>query len=427
MTQQHSAILSESLDGNELSLTPNPNRALGKTALWGSFFFERLMYYGIRSILILFLLNVKNITTEESQIGYGLLFSLVAVGYIIMGPLTDKYLKQKNAVLIGFALCLAGLLIAHLSTSNILFWGGLGLICLGSPAIDLNLYVLTGRLYSKADPKRHSAFYAMTLVSFLSSFIMGGFATYLYMARPANILLMLSVLPLTGLVFFFILRKDIKEIELKDEKNAKNSGTDSPASTKGWQKTVFFLALSAFVLVWASKGFNVSAVSLAFDLSNFSTAIPATMLFSSGTAFLSLTACIIMLAITAKLNAHRLPNFMSWSFAILAGAGLCWFVASEILTSAFPLVLLGLAMGTVAEVMLRPMLYSHITRISPTRWSSTAFGIAKGYMLLISNALTAVEYEGIVFGVALAVVIGVTWFFIARKPELFGRLFKGVE
>ena len=148
------------------------------TEMW-----ERFSYYGMRAILVLYM--ISSATGENPGLGwenssalalYGWYTMLVYVMSIPGGILADKYIGQKKAVLIGGLILVAGHSILAI-TAPWAFYLGLGLIILGVGGLKPNISTMVGGLYKEGDEKRDSGFtifyIGINIGAFLAAIIVG--------------------------------------------------------------------------------------------------------------------------------------------------------------------------------------------------------------------------------------------------------------
>jgi POT family proton-dependent oligopeptide transporter len=139
------------------------------TEMW-----ERFSYYGMRALLVLYLVNALGYERSNALTLYGIYTGLVYLTPIIGGYLADRYLERRKAVLIGgitmalghFAMAFPPLL--HLA---------LGLLIIGNGFFKPNMSTLLGALYREQDPRRDGGFtiyyMGVNLGAFLSPLIAG--------------------------------------------------------------------------------------------------------------------------------------------------------------------------------------------------------------------------------------------------------------
>ena len=149
------------------------------TELW-----ERFSYYGMRALLVLFLISETTSdnpgygwTESEAIYLYGWYTMLVYVAGIPGGWLADKVLGQKKTVMLGGALLVLGHSI--LAIDNITaFYTGLGFIILGVGGLKPNISTMVGGLYRSDDNRRDIGCkifnMGINIGAFLSAILIGG-------------------------------------------------------------------------------------------------------------------------------------------------------------------------------------------------------------------------------------------------------------
>jgi len=136
----------------------------GLTTLFLTEFWERFSYYGMRAILILYMVAPAaggglEFTTERATYIYGLYTSSVYFTPIVGGWLADKFLGARRAVFWGVVVIALGhFSIALSSIGAWLFFGGMGLIALGTGLLKSNISTMVGALYSDDDRRRDGGF-----------------------------------------------------------------------------------------------------------------------------------------------------------------------------------------------------------------------------------------------------------------------------
>lgn len=165
-------------NGKELFGHPAGLFILFFTEMW-----ERFSYYGMRAILVLYI--VAKITADNPGLGwdngdalalYGWYTMLVYMMSVPGGIIADRLIGQKKAVLYGGILLVAGhgiLSIQHMWA----FYTGLTLIILGVGMLKPNISTMVGGLYRPGDIRRDKGFtifyIGINTGAFLSSLIVG--------------------------------------------------------------------------------------------------------------------------------------------------------------------------------------------------------------------------------------------------------------
>ena len=170
-----------------LSKTPEQREFLGHpVGLFILFFtemWERFSYYGMRAILVLYLVQATTDsnpglgwTNGEALALYGWYTMLVYVASIPGGWIADKFLGQKKSVLYGGILLVAGHSILAIE-EYWAFYTGLGLIVAGVGMLKPNISTMVGGLYKQGDIRRDKGFtifyIGINVCAFLSSLIVG--------------------------------------------------------------------------------------------------------------------------------------------------------------------------------------------------------------------------------------------------------------
>ncbi|SKB45266.1 proton-dependent oligopeptide transporter, POT family [Salegentibacter holothuriorum] len=148
------------------------------TEMW-----ERFSYYGMRAILVLYLVSATTggnaglgWTGGEAIALYGWYTMLVYVASIPGGIIADKLLGQKKTVLWGGIILVAGHGILAVEEMWA-FYSGLALIIVGVGMLKPNISTMVGGLYKPGDIRRDKGFtifyIGINLGAFLSSLIVG--------------------------------------------------------------------------------------------------------------------------------------------------------------------------------------------------------------------------------------------------------------
>lgn len=130
------------------------------TEMW-----ERFSYYGMRALLVLFLVSEAATggwewTNEKALSLYAMYTGLVYVTPIIGGILADKVLGFRRAVLLGAFLMTCGHGSMALETP-FFFYLGLALLVLGNGFFKPNISSIVGQLYSEDESKLKDAAYTI--------------------------------------------------------------------------------------------------------------------------------------------------------------------------------------------------------------------------------------------------------------------------
>lgn len=126
---------------------------------------ERFSYYGMRALLIFYLVQHWLFSDSEASVIYGAYTALVYITPVVGGYLADRYIGQRKAVLFGAVLLTFGHFFMAFEGSGgqndpfiNIFWLALALIIVGSGFLKANISVIVGQLYPRTDIRRDPAY-----------------------------------------------------------------------------------------------------------------------------------------------------------------------------------------------------------------------------------------------------------------------------
>lgn len=207
----------------EVKSTKHPK---GLWVLFGTEMWERFNFYGMRALLTLFMVNSLLIKEADAAIIYGGFLALCYLTPLLGGFIADKYIGNRNAILVGGSLMAIGQLLLFFSASTFstnlggakgLMWFALFVIIFGNGFFKPNISSMVGSLYPKQEKsKLDSAFtifyMGINIGAFLGQFI----CPYLGDVKDAGGVrdifafkwgfLAASIAMLVGTVTFFILK-----------------------------------------------------------------------------------------------------------------------------------------------------------------------------------------------------------------------------
>ena len=419
------------------------------TEMW-----ERFSYYGMRAILVLYL--VSQTDAENAGLGwandsalalYGWYTMLVYVASIPGGWLADKMFGQKKSVLYGGILLVLGHSILAVETMWA-FYTGLSLIIAGVGMLKPNISTMVGGLYQPGDIRRDKGFtifyIGINLGAFLSSIIVG----YVGEVMGWHYGFGLAGIGMTlGLIQYVMGQKYLTDVGnfLGSSTDAKQIEAMNRPLTKVEKDRVVVLFLSFFLVIVFWGAFeqagglmniyameNTNRMLLGYE-------IPASW-------FQSLNAMFIIFlgtSVAAYWAKRKLKGKLSTSLfkmiigLIIMGTGFFFMSAasSEFETtgsSAMYWLVLAYLFHTVGELCISPVALSYITKLAPLKYASLMMGVYfamtgfgnKLAGLLGESASTYGEFT-IFTGIALfCVTFGLMVLFFRKKLEV---LTHGIE
>jgi len=370
----------------ELSKHPSGLSTLFLTELW-----ERFSYYGMRAILVLYLISGKDSQNpgmgwshSEAISLYGWYTALVYIACIPGGMIADKILGNKRSVLYGGGL----LCIGHLSLAiqnNFFFFLGLLLIILGVGLLKPNISTLVGNLYNKNDPRRDQGFtifyIGINLGAFFSSLLVG-YVGEVYGWHFGFSLAGIGML--IGQLIFVNGNQNLIENKVSKKKYVKKLRfTDIEID----RIKLMFLAFIILIIFWASFEqagglMNIYAFEKTDRSINFiNWEVPASWFQSINPLMIILFGFFVSsfwLLFKGKVYASSLSKIVIG--LIVMGIGFVFMFFASIEASIFGKssmywLLLAYFFHTIGELCASPVILSYITKLSPTQLTASLMGL----------------------------------------------------
>ncbi|RDB07371.1 peptide MFS transporter [Runella aurantiaca] len=228
------------------------------TEMW-----ERFSYYGMRAILLLFLLDKTSggmgLNEGEGGAIYGLYTFSVYLLSLPGGWLADNILGQRKAIWYGGIAIMLGHIVLAFPSSEAVFFTGLGLVAIGTGLLKPNISSIVSELYPGGGAIRDAAFsifyMGINLGSFLGITIVGYLGQKIgwhYGFGAAAVAMFL------GLVVYRIFAEPYLQDKGMHPKVSEVKKGDEKTNPLSW---VFAALLVAFVLIlqfngtfsWSSK------------------------------------------------------------------------------------------------------------------------------------------------------------------------------
>lgn len=381
-------------DVNQKELFGHP---IGLYVLFFTEMWERFSYYGMRAILVLYLVGLT--TSDNPGLGwsngealalYGWYTMLVYVASIPGGWIADKIIGQKKSVLYGAILLCFGHGILAIE-QYWAFYTGLGLIILGVGLLKPNISTMVGGLYRKGDIRRDKGFtifyIGINVGAFLSSLIVGYVGEvhgwhYGFGLAGIGMLLGLAVY-MYGQKYLTHVGNFMGTSENAEEREAANKPLTSV------EKDRIIVLLISFLLVIVFWGAFEQAGGLMNIYAKEKTnrmlmgwEVPASW-------FQSLNAMFIIFLGTAVAGywaARKLKGKLSTSLfkmilgLIIMGTGFFFMSAASSQhestgSSAMYWLVLAYLFHTVGELCISPVALSYITKLAPLKYGSLMMGV----------------------------------------------------
>eukprot|EP01132_Coremiostelium_polycephalum_P002956 gene2956-3689_t len=374
---------------------------------------ERFSFYGMRAILVLYLVD-----KTKGGLGWDDAHALKLYGFYGMavyvlgipgGWIADRYIGRKSAVLWGaiFA-CMGHFLLAMQYVT--LFMAGLLFIALGTGLLKSNISTLVGDLYAVGDRKRDGGFtifYMGINIGGLASSIAVGYVAEMYGWHYGFGLAGLGML--LGILVYIQGQKYLTHVggktHIQPQKQATQVGTKIPFSKEEkdrlWALALSFIAIFIFFTAYEQVGglFNLYT-DKHIDRTVFGWEIPASMFQSVNPIFIIILSPIVALCwIKIQKRYRNISSFHKLALGnIITSLGFLFMIGAALqiqgiaATKASLHWILGTYfLHTIGELCLSPVSLAFVTKLAPQRISASIMGI---YFAVIGLAQYAAAWIG---------------------------------
>ncbi|WP_281556631.1 peptide MFS transporter [Thalassomonas sp. RHCl1] len=390
----------------------------GLFLLFGTEMWERFGYYGMRALLVLYLVaTVENggfgWTTGEALGLYGTFTMAVYLTPMIGGWLADNFIGQRKAIILGGILFSLGYFTLGIPKTMItgmeenVFYLGLILICCGNGLFKANVSSLVGELYEDGDHRRDGAFtifyMGINLGAFLSPLIVG------YLGEQVNWHYGFIAAG-CGMLIGLFLQLSLANKYLGDigvVPSAKKAGAANKDDLKARaltqeekDRTKVILIMSVFsVIFWAGFEqagglFNIYASQFT-DRDFMGFEVPASWFQSLNAMFIILLAPVVA-SIWIKMDTKEPTSpvkfalamvFLALGFFVMVWATMVQGGDTSVKVSMLFLVFAYL-FHTLGELCLSPIGLSLVSKLAPVKFTSLLMG-AWFFFTALSNKLAA--------------------------------------
>jgi POT family proton-dependent oligopeptide transporter len=370
---------------------------MGLYVLFFTEMWERFSYYGMRAILVLYM--VSQTTDSNAGLGwtdgdalalYGWYTMLVYVASIPGGIIADKLIGQKKSVLIGGLLLCVGHGVLAIEEMWA-FYTGLGLIIAGVGLLKPNISTMVGGLYKQGDIRRDKGFtifyIGINIGAFLSSLIVGYVGEvhgWHYGFGLAGIGMLL------GQAVYMLGQKHLKEVGNfigKSEDPAVKAAAKKPLTKIEKDRViVLFLSFLIVIVFWGAfeqAGGLMNIYTMEKTNRMFmGTEIPASVFQSLNAMFIILFGTLIAsFWAKRKLKSKESSSLFKMAIGtIIMGSGFLFMTAAAgeyeaTGSSAMYWLVLAYLLHTIGELCASPVALSFITKLAPLKYSSIMMGV----------------------------------------------------
>jgi POT family proton-dependent oligopeptide transporter len=359
------------------------------TEMW-----ERFSFYGMRALLVLFLVDKLRGGLGWSQASalelYGLYTMSVYVLGIGGGYVADRWIGHKAAVLLGGLLACAGHFL--LATQHqTLFMLGLCFIAAGTGLLKPNISTLVGSLYAVGDVRRDVGFtlfyMGINMGALLSSLIVGYIGEvygWHYGFGLAGFCM------LFGIAIFLIGQRHLINMNVpsgahKAARPALKQPFTKVEKDRVWALALSFIMIFSFFVAFEQGGGLLNLYTEKYiDRTVFGLEIPTSMFQSLNPAFIILLTPIVA-AIWSSLSKRysAISSFYKLGAGnIMVGAGFLFMVGAALQLkmpgvekASLSWLVMAYFFHTIGELCLSPVSLSFVTKLAPERMSGSLMGV----------------------------------------------------
>src|ERR1700754_1064732 len=443
MATQTTPPLTELEEGNIVEPPDFAGHPRGLPTLFFTELWERFSYYGMRSILILYMTSAAaqgglGFSVKDAASIYGTYTMSVYLTAVPGGLIADYLTGAKLAVFLGGVIIAAG----HFSMvfrSMTTFYLGLILISVGTGLLKPNISTMVGGLYRQNDPRRDSGFsifyMGINLGSVLAGFIVG------YLAKGVtfkNFLASIGQDPnsswhygfgaagvgmVLGLVIYLLNQRQLKGVGNKIPRASKNKDKTEtvvrePLTRDDWKRIaaifIFFLFTILFWGAYEQKGASLNLFADKLVRAEiFGMSFPVPFLQSLTGIFVIILAPVFSyLWLRMKDRQPSSPGKFALGLVFI-GLAFMLLVPASLLTAGGKVTfwwLVGLYfLAVCGEMCLSPVGLSTVTKLAPVK----LVGIMMGVWFLAAS-----------FGNKLAGYL--SGFFLSNDPVRLATLYGGI-
>lgn len=424
----------------------------GLTTLFFTELWERFSYYGMRAILVLYMVSPLaqgglGFDTKHAASIYGTYTMSVYLTALPGGLIADRFLGAGLAVLIGGIIIACGhfSMVFHSMTS---FYAGMVLIAIGTGFLKPNISAMVGSLYSPNDPRRDSGFsifyMGINIGAVMAPLVCG------YMAQGESFKRFVASMGFDvttswhwgfgaagvgmclGLIIYLLNRKHLAHVSQRTQ--YKRTDTSDSSTTKAvltrsdWKRIaaifIFFVFTILFWAAYEQKGASLNLFALKLvrtEVLGFR--FPSSWLQSLTPLFVIMLAPLFSL-LWVKMGKRQPSSPVKFTMGLLfIGLAYLLLVPAAALTAygkISPLWLVGLYfLEVVGEMCLSPVGLSTVTKLAPVKlvgimmgvWflaaslGSKLAGYLSGFFVADSPGTLVKLYGGIAVGLLISAVI----------------------
>lgn len=354
--------------------------------------FERCSYYGLRAILILYLIDgARNMTKDEALYHYGLFTTGVLIFGIVGAIVGDFILGNKKSLLIGGILQTMGAFILS-SPSVLALYIGLGFVIVGGGLFVPNLFSCFGKSYSYRLKLLDSAFSTYYLIINLGA-ALGIYTIGLIGEKHgwAAGFMLSGLFMFVSLIFSFL------------HEESENNSSKYPHSYYDLNIKYSIISFIAFGLFWAVNDLVYDQTLMINHSFSENISYLDSSFWSSINTFLMIPISVILASVWAYYYSNSFTKLSVGFLFAAVSYGLLILIPDFPNEQHLPYYLISIFCFVVSEAFIGPIIYSIITRYMNPKYLATAAS-----MIIITN-----KFFFYIGGISKAVIGSNTFLLIA--------------
>ncbi|WP_457445060.1 peptide MFS transporter [Roseateles sp. P5_E4] len=392
--------------------TANLRQPFGLFVLAGAEMWERFSFYGVRSLLVLYLVEALQYSRADAVSVVGMYTGSAFFCAIFGGWLADRLLGQRRAVLLGMLMMMAGHVALGAGQPVTL---GLGLLAVGTGLFKPTTTAMVGALYLPDDARRqggYTVFYMGINIGAALSALIGGYLAqrhgwgYGFMSAAVGMAV--------GVVVFMAGWRWLPPVAAPAPEPARAAWTDAQA-----RRRIQVILLMSLVAICFYIGYEQAAGAMTLFVRDH---VSPQFLGIELTAAQFLAVNPLLVILLAPLSA-RLLSRLGWPEFRVQGLGMLVlglsFMLLQVLQSraaqgeVIPAWMMVGVIGvqTLAELLVVPIGLAVVSRYAPAGWAATLMGawmLAKATAGLLAGQLygwllpTGLSLYGVVTAIGIA-------------------------
>ena len=369
---------------------------------------ERVAYYGVRGILVLFALDESGLNFDKTKAFefYGILTMLLVILPIPFGLITDKLLGQAKSIYLGGLITFVAYLL-FMVTNTITLYISIVLLAIGISFVKPSTTILVGRQFIKEDRYRTLAyilfFFGINLGAFIGSLTIG-YAGEIYGWNWAFL-----IAALTTVIYLLLFRLFSSKIVQKETNQLKELNT-----TISYKTTLPILIIFILLYMVFTKCSEALITSYTIQIANSDdkTLLGFDMFDSiihTITSLWSIPLTIAILIYWKVKGIGKAFNLIALSILILLVSLIISTFSTRInLDYVLDYAMVQFGLYALADVIVLPLITSYSTRLADVNYSNTTYAmfiflthiIGGGLIYLIIN-----DYQNIIIAIVLILTL----------------------